>query len=126
MLGAEHFGDVLRVGDADSHTGTLRRLPAEPFRAGANPRAIAIEPSGRFAYVANAASNDISSYSIDPDTGKNPRALAIDRRGMFVYCTNYSANTVSAYRIDPRTGALSELSGSPQPTGDGPFGIAIF
>ena len=33
------------------------------------PNWVAVNPSGKFAYVANAQSNNISMYTIDPTTG---------------------------------------------------------
>jgi YVTN family beta-propeller protein len=37
--------------------------------AGLSPTSIAIDPSGKFAYVTNSNSNDVSMYSIDAATG---------------------------------------------------------
>ena len=37
--------------------------------ARSNPTSIAIHPSGKFAYVTNSGSNDVSMYSIDAATG---------------------------------------------------------
>jgi 6-phosphogluconolactonase (cycloisomerase 2 family) len=34
-----------------------------------HPTSIAVHPSGKFAYVTNSASNDVSIYSIDGTTG---------------------------------------------------------
>ena len=34
------------------------------------PTSIAVDPSGKFAYVTNSGSNDVSMYSIDPATGE--------------------------------------------------------
>jgi len=33
------------------------------------PTSIAIDPSGKFGYVTNGGSNNVSMYRIDPDTG---------------------------------------------------------
>jgi len=37
--------------------------------AGSNPMSVAVDPSGKFAYVANLNSNDVSMYTIDVTTG---------------------------------------------------------
>ena len=34
-----------------------------------NPSSVTVDPSGRFAYVTNANSDDVSAYTIDPATG---------------------------------------------------------
>jgi YVTN family beta-propeller protein len=36
---------------------------------GTYPTSIAVHPSGKFAYVTNSGSNDVSTYSIDGATG---------------------------------------------------------
>ncbi|HLJ24673.1 MAG TPA: beta-propeller fold lactonase family protein [Candidatus Acidoferrales bacterium] len=40
-----------------------------PYATGAYPNSIAIDPAGKFAYVANMGSNNISAYTIDGSTG---------------------------------------------------------
>ena len=37
--------------------------------AGASPSSVAVDPSGKFAYVANADSGNVSMYTIDATTG---------------------------------------------------------
>ena len=37
--------------------------------AGSTPVSIAVDPTGRFAYVTNDSSNDVSAYAINPITG---------------------------------------------------------
>jgi 6-phosphogluconolactonase (cycloisomerase 2 family) len=40
-----------------------------PLIAGTAPESVTVDSSGRFAYVANAESNNISVYTIDQTTG---------------------------------------------------------
>jgi DNA-binding beta-propeller fold protein YncE len=40
-----------------------------PFATGKKPGAIEIDPTGRYAYVANSGSNDVSAYKIHLQTG---------------------------------------------------------
>ncbi len=60
------------------------------------PSAIAVDPSGKFAYVTNSGSNDLSEYSINQTTGAltnpgsatgitNPVAMTIEHSGKFLY-----------------------------------------
>jgi len=53
----------------DSNTGTLTAVTGSPFDAGAAPTGIAIDPSGKFAYVTNSVSTNILAYSINSSTG---------------------------------------------------------
>src|SRR5271167_4841664 len=46
----------------NSSAGALTPDSAGPFPAGTGPFSIAVEPSGKFAYVANATSNDVSGF----------------------------------------------------------------
>ena len=48
-------------------TGALTSIGT--IAAGLSPTSIAVHPSGRFAYVTNSASNDVSIYGIDAVTG---------------------------------------------------------
>jgi YVTN family beta-propeller protein len=108
-----------------SSSGTLTSVPGSPFtNSGAGPQAIAIDPRGKFVYVANSQSNSVSTYAIDAGTGvlqnvgsvgtaKLPVALAINPDGKYLYVLDQSSQNISAYGIDSVTGQPSELSGSP-------------
>ena len=113
----------------DRQTGALLPVPGSPFSDPGGPWSIAVDPKGRFAYVANVANDTISAYAIDGKTGaltavpgspfpqdptlsgERPVSLAIDPSGMFVFVANYYFQTVRAYRIDQNTGALSQAPG---------------
>ena len=99
---------------------------------------MAVDPSGKFAYVANNNSNSVSAYTINSTTGalspvsgspfptgSAPIAVAVDPSGKFVYVANNNSNSVSAYTINSTTGALSPVSDSPFATGHIPMGITI-
>jgi YVTN family beta-propeller protein len=99
-------------------TGTLTSLGT--VGAGAFPSAIAIDPSGKFAYVTNSNSNDVSMYTINSDTGAltsmgpiaagtDPISVAVDPTGKFVYVTNSGSNDVAMYTINATTGALTSI-----------------
>jgi 6-phosphogluconolactonase len=91
---------------------------------------------GLFVYVANAASNNVSAYSIGPNgaltpvagspfpAGSDPRSLAVDLLGRFVYVANGHQFNVSAYRI-AESGALTPVVGSPFPAGSDPRSLAF-
>jgi DNA-binding beta-propeller fold protein YncE len=49
-------------------TGVLTPIAGSPFAAGSAPWSMAVDPSGRFAYVPNSG-NNVSGYTIDSTTG---------------------------------------------------------
>lgn len=86
--------------------------------AGTDPSFVAVDPSGKFAYVTNSGSNDVSMYTLDSTTGiltligsvaagSSPSSIAIHPSGKFAYVTNSGSNDVSMYSIDGATGALT-------------------
>ena len=97
-----------------------------------DPQSIAVDPTGKFAYVldggcAGGIGGYLSMYTINPATralasigpplwtydGDTPGSMAVDPSGKFVYVANpgdpYSpdAGSVSMYSIDATTGALT-------------------
>ena len=50
-------------------TGALSPVSGSPFSTGSAPIAVVVDPSGKFAYVANNNSNSVSAYSINSATG---------------------------------------------------------
>jgi 6-phosphogluconolactonase len=111
-------------------TGALTPIAGSPFAAGSAPWSMAVDPSGRFAYVPNSSGNNVSGYTIDPTTGAltpivgSPFAaglgaisVAVDPTGQFVYVANGSSDNVSGYSIDRKTGALTPVQGSPSQRG---------
>jgi 6-phosphogluconolactonase len=99
---------------------------------------VRVDPTGRFAYVTNANSNDISAYSIDSATGaltalagspfltggSSPVGLAVDPFNNFLFVTNDGSNTVSVFSIDSG-GSLSPVAGSPFPGGADLYSAAV-
>ena len=86
--------------------------------AGTDPSAVAVDPGGKFAYVANSGSNDVSMYTINATTGAltligtiaagtGPASVAVDPTGKFAYVTDSGSNDVSMYTINATTGALT-------------------
>src|SRR5450432_1423432 len=53
----------------NSATGALREIAGSPFAAGSDPQSVTVDPSGRFAYVANFFGNNVSAYTINRSTG---------------------------------------------------------
>lgn len=109
----------------DPTSGTLTEIKGSPFWAGGEPETLGMDPSGKFVYVANTLSDDVSAYTIQKSgalrqvqgspfsAGRTPAGVAVDSTGRFLYVTNGNSNNISAYRIDPQSGGLTPVSGSP-------------
>ena len=90
---------------------------------------------GAFAYVANADSNDVSVFTIDPATGAlsevgtpvtaglSPQSVTVDPSGRFAYVANRNSNNVSVFTIDSSTGALTP--GTPVGAGNRPVSVTV-
>jgi len=109
------------------------------FSIGPGPVSVAVaaDPSGKFGkfvYVANANSNNVSMYTINPTTGvltsigeigagEYPSSVIVDPSGKFAYVANANSNNVSMYTIGPTTGALT-LTGTIT-AGTSPTSVAV-
>jgi 6-phosphogluconolactonase (cycloisomerase 2 family) len=99
--------------------GALTPASGSPYKAGVKPSAIAADPTSRFAYVTDFASNQLIGYTIQSGsvlnflingpfrTGNEPSSIAIDPRGKYIYVSNALDSSVSAYVIDLSTGTPS-------------------
>lgn len=100
--------------------GALTASLNSPYQAGVKPTAIAADPTDRFVYVTDYASNELIGYTVldinTPNinlnfmlsgpfrTGNEPSAITLDPRGNFIYVANALDSTVSAYAITQATG----------------------
>jgi len=97
-------------------TDATGKTVATGYGAGTTPSAIAEDPSARFVYITDEATNQLygnlvaNNGSLVPmtnspfATGIFPVGLTIDPRGKFLYVANFSSNTVGAYAIDIASG----------------------
>ncbi len=129
--------DAVFAYKVDPATGAMAPVNGSPFEAGDVPLYAAADPSGKFLYVTNAFSSDLSAFTIDLNTGSlasiagspfsaggAPIALAVDPSTDFLFVTR-SDSTMFIYRVGS-TGGLSVIAGSPfGPTGTEPRAIAI-
>jgi 6-phosphogluconolactonase len=101
----------------NSTTGVLTQSTVAAVAAGNGPTAIAVDPTSKFAYVANRTDDTVSMFTIDPNTGNltlnsttaNPSAtiatggapfrISFDPTGKFVYVTNEST-AASIYTVN--------------------------
>src|SRR5580692_8035944 len=137
--------------DDAAYSVTVKTQPANPTqicivrngsgtidRANVSNVIVSCTQTGRFVYVANQLSNDISAFAIDAvngvlvpvngspfvATGTTPTALAVDPNGEFLYVANNGSGSVSAFSIDALNGALTS-AGLPAAAGSGPGAVCI-
>jgi 6-phosphogluconolactonase (cycloisomerase 2 family) len=121
----------------DAVTGALVEIAGSPYATKLSPRFVAVDPAGKFAYVANSGAGNISAYSIDAATGvlaeiagspfpagSGPTSIAFDPTGKFVYVTDTDYGRIFAYGFNSTTGALAEIAGSPFAAGSYSLSIA--
>jgi YVTN family beta-propeller protein len=99
--------------------GALTASSGSPYRAGVKPTALASDPTSRFVYVTDYASNQLIGYTVQSGsvlnflingpfrTGNEPQSIVVDPRGKYIYVANALDSTVSAYAIDLATGTPS-------------------
>jgi 6-phosphogluconolactonase (cycloisomerase 2 family) len=132
------FGNVSAY-SIDGTSGALSQIPGSPFPAGISPFWVTLDPTGRFAYVANLGGN-ISAYSVNATTGAlspvpgspffsggTPSSVTVDPTGRFAYVANRNPSDISGFTIDGSTGALTPISGSPFPAiaGSNDFTVTV-
>jgi hypothetical protein len=116
-------------------TGALTAI-GTAVASGTQSTGIAVDPTGRYVYVANFTASTVSQFSINQSTGaltsittaiasgSLPNSVAVDPTGRYVYVTNYSSSTVSQYSINQSTGALTLIT-TDIASGSNPFSIAV-
>jgi 6-phosphogluconolactonase len=107
-------------------SGALTAVAGNPFAgaAGATQPVSAIDPAGRFLYVATSDSGTVTAYAIDAMSGaltavpngtaasggNSVSSLAVDASGLFLYA---ATTGVAVFKIDGASGALTQVPGSP-------------
>ena len=139
-IGADNFGDI-SIYNVNATTGVLTKS-GNTFSAGVSspgPFQAIVDATGRFLYVVNSSTNNVSAMQINsvdgtlsclgspapapPCTatavGSFPVGLAEDRLGQFVYVSNDVDNTVSGFSV-AADGSLTPLSTPTFATGSAP------
>ena len=97
-------------------TGALTALAGSPFPAGQGTASLAITPSGKFLYVANAAG--LAQFAINADgsltsigtpltLASPPTFMNIEFTGQYLYVLTVNSMLVSIYHIDSSSGLLT-------------------
>jgi len=120
----------------DGATGAITKGAETPQVSGTSPNGLALLPSKKFLYAANALTNTISIFKVASDGtlsltgtptpgGSGPRSAAIDPSGKYLFVTNSFSNDISVFVIDAGSGALSEVAGSPFAANNSPGEILV-
>jgi len=128
-------------GFATGSGGALSPTTGSPYDAGVKPSALAADPTNRFLYVTDFASNQLIGYGIYDGyqlgfllngpykSGGEPSAIAVDPRGKFIYVSDSLDSTVTAYVIDLQSGtpstAVSTTGSQTNATDTQPVAVAI-
>jgi len=111
-------------------SGALTAASGSPYQAGVKPSALATDPTSRFIFVTDYASNELIGYTVlSTDvlsfmingpfkTGNEPTAITIDPRGIYMYITNSLDDTLSSYAISLPTGTPSTIVGATSSAGN--------
>jgi 6-phosphogluconolactonase (cycloisomerase 2 family) len=97
------------------------RKYGSPFAVGNEPVDMVVEPTGRYTYVADAGSGEISAFRVQHKTGAlspipgspfkvvgRPIALAAPSNGQFLYAAHTTPDGISIFAIESRFGALAK------------------
>jgi 6-phosphogluconolactonase len=121
------FSDSTLFGYAiDGKTGALTPVPNSPYIA-TGGTSIAADPTGRFLFVSDFASGDITVFTINANDGSlSPVAgspflsgiaaaqMSTDGQGKFLYVTEGLGGAhVAAFAVGQTTGVLTTVTGSP-------------
>lgn len=120
---------ILYIADAFHNTISFYRSEdgAEQFAGSVSvdpargPVWMTITPAGRFLYVLNRESGNLSGFRIDPASGalleipgspfadseRLPWTVSVDSTGQAVFLTHFNSAAISRFSIDPTNGALS-------------------
>ncbi len=102
--------------------------------AGTDSTSITIDPTGKFVYVANFTSGNVSVFTLNATTGaltsvgavtagSGPQSVTVDPSGKFAYVANWSGG-VSAFTINATTGALTS-AGVELAAGSNPASVTV-
>jgi 6-phosphogluconolactonase (cycloisomerase 2 family) len=121
-------------------------LATPTYPTGTTPSGVAVDSCGQFVFVANAASNNVSAFTICAAisqscpladyslqavasspfaAGDAPGPIAVDPFAKYVYVVDAGSSQLSGFRISPSNGALTAIAGTPTATNTGANSIAI-
>jgi len=137
LLTANRSSNDVSAFSVSSVDATLQPVSGPAYDAGTAPSAVAWDPSGHLAFVADAESDDISLFTAPHssgqlsylgkqalDAGDRPSAVVVDPSARFVFVGDAGGNNVHGFTCD-MAGMLNAMSGSPFAAGTGPAAATI-
>jgi 6-phosphogluconolactonase len=128
--------NVLSQPPCPSADFSLHTVTNSPFPAGDAPGPIAVDAYGRFLYVVNTGSGNVSGYVINSNTGAltgfsggpaaagvGANSIAIRSDDSWVFVANLTTGSLSQYAITLSSGVLNPVG--PVSTLDLPSGVAV-
>jgi 6-phosphogluconolactonase (cycloisomerase 2 family) len=118
---------VFNINPVNGKLTVVAGSPFLPPTGTSEPSSVAVDPTGRYVYVANGGTfgtGGATAYSINANSGKltllgtelpggtAPWGIATDVTGSYVYMTN-NDSTIYGYAINNATGHLTKITGSP-------------
>jgi 6-phosphogluconolactonase (cycloisomerase 2 family) len=123
----------------DPNSGVLTQIAGSPISAGQTVQALALDPSGKCLYAANAGQNNVSLYTIGSDgsltevtprtnVGTVPTLLALDSSG-HLYVGNSGSFDISVLSVSCTASTpfspVVQLSGATAPIGLSPLNLQL-
>lgn len=131
-------GALTPVGKTTISTDVSGKTVAVGYGAGTVPSAIAIDPTARFVYVTDRATNQLYGNIVVSGglllpmqnspfaTGLLPVAVTVEPRGKYMFVANFNDFTVSAYVINQSTGnPTGAVGSSATKVGTGPSCLTV-
>ncbi len=120
-------------------TGALTAVAGGAVTADVNPSAIAVDPTGQFAYVSNGGTPDVSIFIVDPiagaltlkgnvySPGTTGESIAVAPSDNYLFVAGFGnpSGSVYSFTLNPDSGSLTQVPSSPYPAGDTPYGLAV-
>lgn len=141
---SNYYANNVTVYTVNTTTGVLTQIPGSPFLTGSTPATVAYTPivqENVFAAVPNYNDNSLSVYVVNQSTGSltpvagspfsagpGPYDIAfspIVQGNLFAGVPNFNGNSASMYLVNQSTGQLTQVPGSPFPTGSAPYGLSL-
>lgn len=118
----------------DPNSGILTQLSTSPVTAGTGVQALAVHPTGKYVYAANAGENDVSLFTVElggqlvetgsrTPTGTSPTLLVVDSAGQYLYVGNSGSQNISVFSISS-SGTLTQV-GNPYQVGISPLNMQL-
>jgi 6-phosphogluconolactonase len=124
------------LGEGGGSMDSLSVPAGSPFGVGYGPQSV-VSPGGGIVYVANAASNTLSSFgsvgsgniitkigNSPYPTGTRPYSVAMDPLSRLFYVANQGSNNISGFLLNAG-GVLDDIAGSPFTAGTEPSSVAV-